>query len=294
MNRLRRPASRRSFYIGLAICLGIVGFFLVLEHRAHVIPYVPYLLLALCPLLHMFMHRGHGGQRKPIEEPGMDHSSAQDLPAYGLWTLVIINSAVFLIFVFSFTRPKRPRDWRSFGAFSAFIVAMFVEMYGFPVTIYLLAGWLQSRYPRIDPFSHQSGHLWHTILGISGDAHSTGLHVAANVLIFGAFILLATSWRVLHAAQQRHELATVGPYAFVRHPQYAALILLMLGFLLMWPTILTALMFPILVYMYVRLARHEEREMASEFGEAYRRYAESTPAFVPRPSAANRPSGRTS
>jgi hypothetical protein len=61
MNRLRRPASRRSFYIGLAICLGIVGFFLVLEHRAHVIPYVPYLLLALCPLLHMFMHRGHGG-----------------------------------------------------------------------------------------------------------------------------------------------------------------------------------------------------------------------------------------
>ena len=50
-------------------------------------------------------------------------------PAYGLWTLVIINSLVFIIFAFSFTKPKNPRDWRSFGAFSAFIVALFTEMY---------------------------------------------------------------------------------------------------------------------------------------------------------------------
>jgi hypothetical protein len=68
-------------------------------------------------------------------------------PAYGLWSLVLINSLVFIIFAFSFAKPQSKRDWRSFGAFSAFIVSLFSEMYGYPLTIYMLSGWLQSRYP---------------------------------------------------------------------------------------------------------------------------------------------------
>jgi protein-S-isoprenylcysteine O-methyltransferase Ste14 len=204
-------------------------------------------------------------------------------PAYGLWSLVIINSLVFIMFAFSFTHPRTTRDWRTFGAFSAFIIALFTEMYGFPFTIYLLSGWLQSRSPGLDILSHNAGHLWETLLGSKeGDPHFNPLHLLSNVLIFGGFILLSSAWKVLYGAQRSRTLATTGPYALIRHPQYAGFILIMLGFFLQWPTILTLLMFPVLVYMYVRLARREEREVLAEFGETYVRYATNTPAFLPR------------
>jgi protein-S-isoprenylcysteine O-methyltransferase Ste14 len=203
-------------------------------------------------------------------------------PAYGLWSLVIINSLVFIIFAFSFTKPKSSRDWRAFGAFSAFIVALFTEMYGIPLTIYLLSGWLQSRYPKLNLLSHDVGHLWWTMLGMKGNPHFNLLHILSNILIFGGFILLASAWDVLYKAQRSHTLATTGPYATIRHPQYLSFISIMFGFLLQWPTILTLLMFPVLVWMYTRLARQEEREVRAEFGAEYDRYASNTPAFFPR------------
>ena len=206
-------------------------------------------------------------------------------PAYGLWSLVIINSLVFIIFAFSFTKPHTSRDWRSFGAFSAFLVALFTEMYGFPLTIYLLSGWLAENYPGIDFLSHESGHLWHTLLGVKGNPHFDSLHILSNLLVFGGFWLLASAWRVLYAAQCRGSLATAGAYAHLRHPQYAAFVVIMLGFLVQWPTLPTLVMFPILTYMYVRLARREEREALAEFGESYLRYMEKTPAFLPRMKA---------
>ncbi len=203
-------------------------------------------------------------------------------PAYGLWSLVIINSLIFIVFAFSFAKPQSPRDWRSFGAFAAFLVALFTEMYGFPLTIYLLSGWLQSRYPGLDPFSHNAGHLLETLFGWRANPHFGPFHILSSVLIFGGFMLLSSAWKVLYAAQQAQQLATTGPYARVRHPQYAGFVLVMLGFLLQWPTLLTALMFPVLVWMYARLARREEAEMRAAFGEAYARYAAATPAFFPR------------
>ncbi len=202
--------------------------------------------------------------------------------AYGLWSLVIINSLIFIMFAFSFTHPRTTHDWRSFGAFSAFIVALFTEMYGFPLTIYLLSGWLQRRYPGLDILSHDTGHLWETLLGSKGDPHFSPLHLLSNGFIFAGFILLSAAWKVLYGAQRSRTVARTGPYAVVRHPQYGGFVLIMLGFLLQWPTILTLLMFPVLVYMYTRLARREEREVLAEFGETYARYAAHTPAFLPR------------
>ena len=205
-----------------------------------------------------------------------------DTPAYGLWSLVVINSLVFIIFAFSFTKPRTKRDWRSFSAFSAFIVALFVEMYGFPLTIYLISGWLVRRYPGVDFMSHDAGHLWNTLLGWNINPHFDPLHILSNLIIVGGFLLLSAAWKVLFDAQKAGTLAITGPYAYVRHPQYDGFILIMLGFLFQWPTLITLIMFPILVFMYVRLARHEERDVLTEFGDTYRRYMLVTPAFLPR------------
>ena len=139
-------------------------------------------------------------------------------PAYGLWPLVIINSLVFIIFAFSFIKPKTSRDWRSFGAFSAFFVALFAEMYGFPLTIYLLSGWLSSRFPGMDIYSHDMGHLLENFFGWGGNPHFGPFHILSFVFIFIGFTLLFNAWTVLYKAQRDHTLATTGPYARMRHP----------------------------------------------------------------------------
>jgi protein-S-isoprenylcysteine O-methyltransferase Ste14 len=204
-----------------------------------------------------------------------------DTPAYGLWPLVILNSAVFLMFAFSFFKPQTARDWRTFGAFAAFIVALFVEMYGFPLTIYLLSGWLQTKFPNLDLLSHNAGHLWATLLGEKGDPHFGVLHIASYVFLGAGFYLLSSAWSVLYHAQRQGTLATTGPYARIRHPQYVAFVLILLGFLLQWPTLLTLLMFPVLLVMYARLAITEEAQMRAKFGPTFEHYARRTPRFLP-------------
>ena len=201
--------------------------------------------------------------------------------SYGLWSLAALNSLVFIIFAFSFARPQSPRDWRSFGAFSAFLVALFTEMYGFPLTIYLLSGWLASKFPGVDFLSHDAGHLLEVMFGWRANPHFGPFHFLSSIFIFGGFLLLGSAWNVLYQAQRTRLLATAGIYARMRHPQYVGFVMIMLGFLLQWPTLVTLVMFPILVVMYARLARREEADMEREFGEAWREYARRTPRFVP-------------
>src|SRR5689334_10945560 len=131
-----------------------------------------------------------GARVETRKEPTVNNA---DIPQYGLWSLALINIAIFVMFAFSFTHPKTKRDWRTFGGFTAFIVALFVEMYGFPLTIYLLSGWIARRFPGLDPLSHDAGHLWYTLLGFKGNPHTNPIHIASNVIIALGFWVLAAS-----------------------------------------------------------------------------------------------------
>jgi|SRR5665811_440530 len=200
---------------------------------------------------------------------------------YGLWTLVALDTAVVLIFAASFFHPRSGRDWRAFGVFSAFIVALFTEMYGVPLTIYLLSSWLGSSFLGLN-LSHSGGHLWNDLVGWSGDPHFSPFHIASYVSIIAGFWLMAVAWRHLYAARKEGRLAIAGPYARLRHPQYLGFILIMVGFLLQWPTIPTLLIFPALLVVYRRLAIREEQEVRGRFGQEWDRYAAGIPRFVPR------------
>ncbi len=201
--------------------------------------------------------------------------------AYGLWPLVILNTALFALFAVSFFHPRTSRDWRAMSAFTAFLVALFTEMYGVPLTVYLLSGWLGSKVPALQA-THAGGHLWNDLIGWTGDPHLSPFHLASYAFIGGGFWLISAAWRVLHDAAQTNRLASTGPYARVRHPQYDGFLLIMIGFLLQWPTIPTLVMFPVLVFVYTRLARAEEREVATRFGDAWPAYAAVTAGFIPR------------
>ncbi len=204
--------------------------------------------------------------------------------AYGMWPFVVINTAIFIFFVLSYLKLKKRREWRSMGAFSAFTVALFTEMYGFPLTIYLLTSTLGSRYPVIDPFAHINGHLWVALSGGSTAMWGFVMLLSWSAMI-GGLVIMGKAWKQIHKANG--ELVTSGLYRLVRHPQYFGLFLITVGFLIQWPTIITAAMWPILMLMYYRLARREEKKIESRFGDQYVTYRQQVPMFWPRLTTAS-------
>ncbi len=195
---------------------------------------------------------------------------------YGLWLLVVLHVVWLIGFARAFLGPARRREWRSLGIFSAFVVALYVEMYGFPLTIYALTA-LLGRLPVPEPFAHISGNLWATL--VLGEWMAGPLMLVGGLIILAGILVLAVAWKRIFRAHGA--LVTAGPYAVVRHPQYSALFLVILGALVQWPTILTLIMAPVLVVAYVRLAWREERELEARFGEVYRAYRRRVPGFVP-------------
>lgn len=199
---------------------------------------------------------------------------------YGNWLLVLFNIVLFLFFIKAAFRPRSKTDWTTYRTFGAFIIALFAEMYGFPLTIYLLTSFFGNNFLGLD-FTHDGGHLLNTLLGLKGNAHFSSIHILSNALIFVGIFLLSNAWKVLYKASRNGVLATTGAYRFMRHPQYFAFILIIVGFLLQWPTLITLIMAPILIVRYVKLAYSEEKQMIAKFGRTYRQYAHDTPGFYP-------------
>lgn len=199
---------------------------------------------------------------------------------YGNWLFAIANILLFLFFIKSVFKPRTETDWKTFKTFGAFIVALFAEMYGFPLTIYLLTSFFGSRFSNLD-FTHNNGHILNTLLGIKGDPHFNILHILSNVIIIGGLILIAKAWDILYKSQKADKLATNGAYHYLRHPQYAGFILIIFGFLLQWPTLITLIMAPILIWRYYRLGKAEEETVLSKYGSEYAAYKKETPSYFP-------------
>jgi protein-S-isoprenylcysteine O-methyltransferase Ste14 len=197
---------------------------------------------------------------------------------YGHWGAVLGLLLLGGLFVLGFIRPRRGPEWRSAGLFSAFFIALFTEMYGLPLTIYVLSSLLG-----IDlPFTHIEGHLWASLLGLGPTA-------AMLICQFGSLLMLAggclviRGWRLIYRGGER--LVTEDLYRYIRHPQYLGLILITVGMFIQWPTLLTIAMWPVLIIAYYRLARREEREMEARYGKTYRHYRARTPMLIPRLAA---------
>ncbi|MCW8966179.1 MAG: isoprenylcysteine carboxylmethyltransferase family protein [Candidatus Pacearchaeota archaeon] len=198
--------------------------------------------------------------------------------AYGMWIIAAFNVGLFLFFFLSFLTPKGVMEWRNMSVVTAFLVALFSEMYGFPLTIYMLTGWLGDTYPALQPFSHKLGHLWVVVFGGSDLAWALVMAISLALMLIG-YILLSKGWQQIHASQG--EMITDGLYTYVRHPQYTGIFFVITGFLVQWPTLLTVLMAPILLYAYTHLSRAEERHMLGMHGDKYSQYIANTPRYFP-------------
>jgi len=194
--------------------------------------------------------------------------------AYGHWSIVVTTILISLFFILKFIPMRTKQSKRSGGALIAFIVALFTEMYGFPLTIYFLSHFLGIKIP----LDHISGHLLGDLITYLRLGNGWFIVMAvSNVLLIAGIWLIASGWDLVYKSEGK--LVTRGVYAHMRHPQYTGIFICTLGFMIQWPTLTTLILWPFVIAMYVRLARREDREVMEKFPDEYREYMSRTPMF---------------
>jgi methanethiol S-methyltransferase len=196
---------------------------------------------------------------------------------FGQWWAVAVWIVLYGVFL-AFLPFYKKSQVKPSGVYLAFVVAYALEMFGVPLSMYIIAWFFGHMLPE--------GILWgHTFHQYIGD--DWGSYIGMSISLIGV-LLVIFGWKAIHRRywskeEGKGQLVTNGIYAYIRHPQYTGFLLISLGMLCEWATVPLLVMWPILAVLYYRLAKKEEADLEKEFGSAYAQYRRTTSMFVPLP-----------